>query len=57
MAEFIAGRTVDCVGLQARTRQHLAEYNQVILDRLKNQAPQTQPTGYWNHHDAFILLH
>jgi len=46
MAEFIAGRTVDCVGLQARTRQHLAEYNQVILDRLKNQAPQTQPTGY-----------
>ena len=46
MAEFIAGRTIDCVGLQARTRQHLHEYNQIIIDRLKNQPPQPTQTGY-----------
>ena len=54
MAEFIAGRTVDCVGLQARTRQHLQEYNQIIMDRLKNQTPQT---GYWFTIHFTVVFH
>lgn len=39
--EFIASRVIDCAGLQSRCRQHLKEYNQIILERLKNNP--TQP--------------
>lgn len=39
--EFIATRVTDCAGLQSRCRQHLFEYNQLIIERLKT-AP-TQP--------------
>ena len=46
MVEFISNRIIDTNGLQQRCRQYLSEYNQVILDQLKNQT-QKPSSGYW----------
>jgi len=45
MVEFISNRIIDTNGLQQRCRQYLSEYNQVILDQLKNQT-QKPSSGY-----------
>ena len=50
MVEFISNRIIDTNGLQQRCRQYLSEYNQVILDQLKNQT-QKPSSGYW-----FLML-
>jgi len=45
MIEFISNRIIDTNGLQQRCRQYLSEYNQVILEQLKNQT-QKPSSGY-----------
>lgn len=46
MAEFISNRSIDTNGLQQRCRQYLVEYNQVLLEQLKNQTQHATTQGY-----------